>query len=76
MTTVRVSWKRERSKMYTCTTPNHTQAFIFAAPSRVQLWAWAVYWHGGSARYVEHTFAAARRAAEAKIREAEGAKAA
>ncbi len=42
----------------------HTQAFVFGDPRPTQLWAWAVYWMGGSASGVEPGMLNARKKAE------------
>lgn len=46
-------------KTYTCDLAN-ANAVIFGSSRPFQLWAWALYWHGGTEEGIEMSFAAAK----------------
>ncbi len=56
-------WNRLGSRSYTRKSM-HTEAYVFGDPRPTQLWAWAVYWMGGSASGVETGMLNARKKAE------------
>ena len=58
-----MTWRKHAPRVYEMKFGG-CQAFVFGCNKPTQLWAWAVYWHGGSSSGVEQGFLLAKKKAQ------------